>query len=78
MHAFVSKPNPPVTIYVTLKDMLVKFLRAFGRGRPPIVIECLQSVSSIAITSDIWSGNAKEDYCWGHASSPKVLQEETP
>jgi hypothetical protein len=26
------------------------------------LIECLKSVSSICITSDIWSGNAKEDY----------------
>jgi hypothetical protein len=26
------------------------------------VVECLQSVTSIVITSNIWSGNAKEDY----------------
>jgi hypothetical protein len=35
MHTFISKPKPPVTVYVILKNMLVKFLRTFGRGRPP-------------------------------------------
>jgi hypothetical protein len=34
----------------------------FFNDRRKIVVECLQSVSSIAITSDIWSGNANEDY----------------
>jgi hypothetical protein len=34
----------------------------FFNDRRKIVVECLQSVSSIEITSDIWSGNAKEDY----------------
>jgi hypothetical protein len=45
MHAFVSKLKPPVAIYVTLKDMLVKFFRIFGRGRPPTL--------SIAVSLDI-------------------------
>jgi hypothetical protein len=34
----------------------------FFNDRRKIVVECLQSISSIAITSDIWSGNAKDDY----------------
>jgi hypothetical protein len=34
----------------------------FFTDRRKIVVECLQSVTSIAITSNIWSGNAKEDY----------------
>jgi hypothetical protein len=33
-HTFISKPKPPVIVYVILKNMLVKFLRTFGR-RPP-------------------------------------------
>jgi hypothetical protein len=45
MHAFVSKPKPPMAIYVTLKDMLVKFFRIFGRGRPPTL--------SIVVSLDI-------------------------
>jgi hypothetical protein len=40
MHTFISKPTPPVTVYVILKNMLVKFLRTFGRGRPPTVFFC--------------------------------------
>jgi hypothetical protein len=34
----------------------------FFNDRRKIVVECLQSISSNAITSDIWSGNGKEDY----------------
>jgi hypothetical protein len=37
MPTFISKPKPPVIVYVILKNMLVKFLRTFGRGRPPTV-----------------------------------------
>jgi hypothetical protein len=36
-HIFISKPKPPVTVYVILKNILVTFLRIFGRGRPPTV-----------------------------------------
>jgi hypothetical protein len=35
MHTFISKPKSPIMIYVILKNVLVKFLRTFGRGRPP-------------------------------------------
>jgi hypothetical protein len=34
----------------------------FFNDRRKIVVECLLSISSIAITSDIWSGIAKKDY----------------
>jgi hypothetical protein len=37
------------------------FVKFFTDQRTKVV-ECLQSITSIAITSDIWSGNAKEDY----------------
>jgi hypothetical protein len=30
--------------------------------RRKVIVDCLLSASSIAITSDIWSDNAKEDY----------------
>jgi hypothetical protein len=46
-----------VSRQTTSRDF-VKFIS----DRRKIVVECLQSVTSIAITSDIWSGNAKEDY----------------
>ena len=34
-HTFISKPKPAVTVYVTLNNILVTFLRTFKRGRPP-------------------------------------------
>jgi hypothetical protein len=37
MHNFIPKTKPLVTVYVTLKNILVTFLRIFGRGRPPTV-----------------------------------------
>jgi hypothetical protein len=37
-HAYLHpKLKPPVTVYVTLKNILVTFLRTFGRGRPPTI-----------------------------------------
>jgi hypothetical protein len=40
-HIFISKPKPPVIVYVTLKNILVTFFRTFGRGRPPIASKLL-------------------------------------
>ena len=37
-------------------------LEKYFNDRRVALIECLKSVSSVCITSDIWSGNAKEDY----------------
>jgi hypothetical protein len=37
------------------------FAKYFNNRRAQLV-ESLKSVSSVALTSDIWSGNAKEDY----------------
>jgi hypothetical protein len=34
-HIFISRPKPPVTVHITLKNILVTFLRNFGGGRPP-------------------------------------------
>jgi hypothetical protein len=35
-HAYLHlKEKPPVAVYVTLKNILVMFLKTFGRGRPP-------------------------------------------
>jgi hypothetical protein len=38
-HAFIPKSKPPVSVCVTLKNILVTFFRTFGRGRPPIIAE---------------------------------------
>jgi hypothetical protein len=43
-HTFIPKPKPPVTVYVTLKNILVTFFRTFGRGRPPTVSEQVRLV----------------------------------
>jgi hypothetical protein len=56
MHAFISKSKSPVTVYVTLKNMLVKFLRTFRRGRPPTLgfqIKQLQEGTFISQTKYI-------------------------
>ena len=46
-----------VSRQTTTRDLEKYFLeRRFA------LIECLKSVSSVCLTSDIWSGNAKEDY----------------
>ena len=47
----------PVSRQTTTRD----FAKYFAQRRI-VVLDSLQSASSIAITSDIWSGNAKEDY----------------
>jgi hypothetical protein len=46
-----------VTRQTTSRD-LVKYYTDHRK----VIVDCLLSASSIAITSDIWSGNAKEDY----------------
>jgi hypothetical protein len=46
-----------VSRQTTTRDLEKYFLE-----RRYSLIECLKSVSSVCITSDIWSGNAKEDY----------------
>jgi hypothetical protein len=46
-----------VTRQTTSRD-LVKYYT----DRRKVIVDCLLSTSSIAITSDIWFGNAKEDY----------------
>jgi hypothetical protein len=38
-HAFIPKSKPPVSVCVTLKNILVMFFRTFGRGRPPTIAE---------------------------------------
>ena len=47
----------PVSRQTTTRD----FVKYFNERRSKL-LETLKSVSSIALTSDIWSGNAKEDY----------------
>ena len=46
---FLSLSKPP------------NFVKYFNERRSKL-LETLKSVSSVALTSDIWSGNAKEDY----------------
>ncbi|CAO2148769.1 unnamed protein product [Urochloa humidicola] len=46
-----------VSRQTTTRDLEKYFLE-----RRNVLIESLQSVSSVCLTSDIWSGNAKEDY----------------
>jgi hypothetical protein len=46
-----------VTRQTTSRD-LVKYYT----DRRKVIVDCLLSTSSIVITSDIWFGNAKEDY----------------
>ncbi|KAG8072717.1 hypothetical protein GUJ93_ZPchr0006g42464 [Zizania palustris] len=47
----------PVSRFTTARDIAKYFTERRGK-----VIESLTCVSSVALTSDIWSGNAKEDY----------------
>ena len=47
----------PVSRQTTTRD----FVKYFNEHRSKL-LESLKSVSSVALTSDIWSGNAKEDY----------------
>ena len=47
----------PVSRQTTTRD----FVKYFNERRSKL-LETLKSVSSVALTSDIWSGNAKEDY----------------
>jgi hypothetical protein len=46
-----------VSRQTTARDLEKYFLK-----RRHCLIECLKSISSFCITSDIWSGNTKEDY----------------
>jgi hypothetical protein len=58
---YIRLSHNPVFKKVSRQTTYRDFVKFFNDQRK-IVIECLQSVSSIAITSNIWSGNAKEDY----------------
>jgi hypothetical protein len=58
---YIRLSHNPVFKKVSRQTTCRDFVKFFN-DRRKIVVECLQSVSSIAITSDIWSGNAKEDY----------------
>jgi hypothetical protein len=42
---FISKPKPPVTVYVILKHTVSHVFRTFGRGRPTTVSNSLLIIS---------------------------------
>jgi hypothetical protein len=58
---YIRLSHTPVFKKVSRQTTCRDFVKFFN-DRRKIVVECLQYVSSIAITSDIWSGDAKEDY----------------
>jgi hypothetical protein len=47
----------PVSRQTTTRDVA----KLFNQSRT-LLMDCLNACSSVAITSDIWNGNAKEDY----------------
>jgi hypothetical protein len=58
---YIRISHNPVFKKVSRQTTSRDFVKFFTDRRTKVV-ECLQSVTSIAIMSDIWSGNAKEDY----------------
>jgi hypothetical protein len=58
---YIRLSHNPIFKKVSRQTTSRDFVKFFT-DRRKIVVECLQSVTSIAITFDIWSGNAKEDY----------------
>jgi hypothetical protein len=58
---YIRLSHNPIFKKVSRQTTSRDFVKFFN-DRRKIVVECLQSISSIAITSDIWSGNAKDDY----------------
>ena len=45
-HAYLHpKAEPPATVYVTLKNILVTFFRTFGRGRPQHIVNLTLNLS---------------------------------
>jgi hypothetical protein len=58
---YIRLSHNPVFKKVSRQTTSRDFVKFFTDQRMKVV-ECLQSITSIAITSNIWSGNAKEDY----------------
>jgi hypothetical protein len=58
---YIKLSHNPSFKYVT-RQTTSRDLVKYYTDRRKVIVDCLLSASSIAITSDIWSGNAKEDY----------------
>ena len=58
---YITTAHNPKFAKVSRQTTTRDFAKYFTERRAQLV-ECLKSVSSVALTSDIWSDNAKEDY----------------
>jgi hypothetical protein len=58
---FIQTAHNPRYVSVSRQTSTRDFVKLFNQSRT-VLMECFKSCSSIAITSDIWNGNAKEDY----------------
>ena len=58
---YIQRAHNPRFMSVS-KQTVTRDFQKYYTERRAILVESLKNVSSVALTSDIWSGNAKEDY----------------
>jgi hypothetical protein len=58
---YIRRAHNPRYNLVCRQTTTTNFVKYFNQTRT-LMMECLSACTSIAITSDIWNGNAKEDY----------------
>ncbi|GJM89574.1 hypothetical protein PR202_ga05778 [Eleusine coracana subsp. coracana] len=59
---YIQRAHNPRFFHVSRQTTTIDFMKYFNECRSEL-LECLQSsVCSVALTTDIWSGKAKEDY----------------
>ena len=58
---YIQRAHNPRFVSVS-RQTTTRDLEKYFLDRRYSLIECLKSVNSVCLTSDIWSGNAKEDY----------------
>ena len=58
---YIHRAHNPRFVSVS-RQTTTRDLEKYFLDRRYSLIECLKSVNSVCLTSDIWSGNAKEDY----------------
>ena len=58
---YIQRAHNPHFVSVS-RQTTTRDLEKYFLDRRYSLIECLKSINSICLTSDIWSGNGKEDY----------------
>jgi hypothetical protein len=59
---YIARAHNPRFTKVSRQTITRYLLKLFTERRNVLINSVLPATSSVALTSDIWSGNAKEDY----------------